>query len=168
MTQLVAEPVTGEAFSSYGTVIEAPSRPSDASAPGWTWWAEVAGLPPEPRGYGFGYLRLEPAGSSFDWAERHMRSPELIVPLGGACTVYVGPAEREEPGRLPPLASFRAFRVEPGQAVLLAPGVWHGAPFADGAPGAALVALAVGTGGEDTVVVRFEDTPVKIVQPGGG
>jgi ureidoglycolate hydrolase len=56
---------------------------------------------------------------------------------------------------------LRAFRVDPGQAVLLARGVWHGAPLALEA-GSALVFLLAGTGREDTEVVRFEDAPVEI------
>jgi ureidoglycolate hydrolase len=164
---LTAERLTEDAFSSFGTVLLAPGREPDATGSGWTWWAEIAVLPADPRGYGFGYLSLEPAPAAFDWAERHMRSHELIAPLGADCLIYAGPADDpQEPGKLPPLRAFRAFHVAAGAAVLLAPGVWHGAPFAAAEPGAALVALAAGTGSEDTVVVRFPKTPVKIVQGG--
>jgi hypothetical protein len=46
--------------------------------------------------------------------------------------------------------------------VLLAPGVWHGAPLAEGGPARAIVLLQKGTGSDDTVVVRFEHDPVQI------
>ena len=56
------------------------------------------------------------------------------------------------------------FRVEPDQAVLLGAGVWHGAPLADGGPARAMVLVQQGTGRDDTVVVRFDDRPVRIVE----
>jgi ureidoglycolate lyase len=165
--KLQAAPLTPDAFAPFGTVLSEPARGADASGPGWTWWADLERLPGDPRGYGFGYLALRPGPRSFDWAERHMRSHELIAPLGADCLVYAGPADHaDDPQRMPALSDFRAFRVAAGQAVLLAPGVWHGAPFAADDPGAALVVLPVGTGSEDTVVRRFEETPVEIT--GGG
>ena len=163
MTRLSVEPLEETAFAPFGAVVDRPSRAPDASGPGWTWWGETQPLGAVPRGYGIGYLDLEPAPSSFDWAERHMQSQELIAPLDGCCLVYVGPAdEAEEPDALPPLDRFRVFLLEPGQAVVLAPGVWHGAPLAEGGAGKAMVLLQEGTGRDDTVVVRFEDRPVQI------
>jgi hypothetical protein len=44
----------------------------------------------------------------------------------------------------------------------LDPGVWHGAPFAAGAAGAAIVLLLEGTPRDDVTKVGFEDTPVEI------
>jgi ureidoglycolate lyase len=165
MTVLAAEPLDAAAFAPFGAVVEQPGRPQDADGPGWRWWAENQLLAASERGYGVGFLDLRPADPAFDWAERHMRSQELIAPLNAACLVYVGPPERpERPHALPPLEQFRVFRVEPGQAVLLAAGVWHGAPLADGGPARAMVVLKQGTGRDDTVVVRFDDRPVQIVE----
>jgi ureidoglycolate lyase len=161
---LTAEPLDVEAFRPFGRVFHQPERAQDAEGPGWRWWGETLALAGDARGYGLGYLDLRPAAARFDWAERHMRSAELVAPLGGDCLVYAGPAEHpEDPDRAPGLDRFRAFRVPAGQAVLLAPGVWHGAPFAADGPCAALVVLASGTGREDTHVVRFPDSPVAIL-----
>lgn len=165
MTALAAEPLDAAAFAPFGEVIELPGRPQDADGPGWRWWGETHLLAASEHGYGIGFLDLQPAASAFDWAERHMRSQELIAPLTGACLVYVAPPERrEQPGALPPLDDFRVFRVEPGRAVLLAAAVWHGAPLADGDPVRAMVLLQQGAGRDDTVVVRFDDSPVQIVE----
>jgi ureidoglycolate lyase len=162
--KLTLEELTPEAFAPFGAVIEQPRRERDAAGPGWAWWGEIATLAGGDRPYALGYLDLKPAPLRFDWAERHMHSDELLVPMGEACLVYVGPAEHpEEPGRLPPLERFRAFKVARGQAVLLHQGVWHGAPLAPDKPLKVLVALLHDTGRVDGHVVRFESTPVEIV-----
>ncbi|HEU0193469.1 MAG TPA: ureidoglycolate lyase [Gaiellales bacterium] len=156
--ELVARPVDPDAFAPYGVVVQRPARAHDAEGPGWRWWAETAGLPETGGEYGIGFLALEPAPLRFDWAERHLRSPELVLAIGGDCLVYVAEATpgRHEPG------PFAIFRLQPGQGVILAPGVWHGAPLSAGADAAAMVLLRRGTGAEDTAIVRFADAPVTV------
>jgi ureidoglycolate lyase len=152
-----------DAFRPYGRVIERPGRDRDGSGPGWSWWAETVTLEGDGRSWGVGYLDLEPADPRFDWAERHLRSLEAIVPIAGTCLVYVAPPEHpEEPERLPDLERFEVFRVRPGSGVVMDRAVWHGAPLADGGPARAIVLLLEGTGREDVTLVRFEDTPVRI------
>jgi ureidoglycolate hydrolase len=152
---MIAEPLTREAFRPFGRVIARPEEPADASGAGWDWWGEAGVLTGDGRGYALGYLDLVPTELTFDWAERHDRTTETILPLGGACVVYVA-----SPADAP--AGFRAFRVQLGQGVVLDRGVWHGAPFALHGPLAAAVLLARGTAAQDTVVSRFPDNPLRI------
>jgi ureidoglycolate hydrolase len=162
MTSLPVRELTSEAFTSYGRTIGLPSRGEDTSGPGWRWWAETVLLPTDGRGFGVGYLELSGSPMRFDWAERHMRSVEVVVPLGGACLLYVGPPERpEEPAAVPGREQFEVFRVRPGTGVAMSPGVWHGAPLSE-APSSAMVLLLEGTGRDDVTVVRFEDDPVDV------
>jgi hypothetical protein len=73
----------------------------------------------------------------------------------------VGPPDYPgDPGRRPALEQFEVFRVGQGQAVLLTPGVWHGAPMAVERPLQAIVLLHENTGRDDTVVVHFEPVTV--------
>src|SRR5215211_5339757 len=154
--------LTPGAFAPFGEVIDQPGRMPDATGPGWQWWGETALLAADSRPYGIGYLALQPTDLRFDWAERHMRSPEMLIPTDD-CLVYVGPPEHpEEPELLPPLDRFQVFRVRQGQGVLLHPGVWHGAPLAIDRPLNVVVLLLQGTGASDTSVVRFGETPVEI------
>jgi ureidoglycolate lyase len=161
--------LTTEAFAPYGRVIHPPDRAQDAEGPGWRWWAETVFLAGDERPWGVGYLDLEPAPPPrFDWAERHMRTPEAVVPLSGDVIVYVGPAEHlDEPDRAPDLASYEAFRVTSGTGVVLERGVWHGAPLAEGGPAKAIVLILAGTGTTDVTVVRFVDSPVHLELNGG-
>ena len=158
--------LSADAFRPYGRVIDRPDRERDAAGPGWDWWAETVMLEGDGRPWGVGYLDLEPSDPRFDWAERHMRSLETIVPISGSCLVYVAPPEHpEEPDRLPDFDRFEVFRVPPGTGVVMDAGVWHGAPLADGGPARAIVLILEWTGRDDVTVVRFEEDPVEIDRP---
>lgn len=161
--QLSIQDLTEHVFAPFGKIIEQPNRAQDAQGPGWKWWSENALMESADRPYQIGYLDLTPAELKFDWAERHMRSAELIIPTGGDCLVYVAPPDYpEEPERLPLFERFQVFRVRQGQAVLLDKGVWHGAPLAIDKPLNAIVLLLSRTGEVDLSLVRFEEEPVRI------
>jgi ureidoglycolate lyase len=162
VTALAIRELTPEAFAPYGRTIARPGRGEDAAGPGWRWWAETVSLPTDGRGFEIGYLDLSGSPMRFDWAERHMRSVEVVVPVGGDCVLYVGPPERlEQPDAIPEREHFEVFRLRPGTGVAMDPGVWHGAPLSEG-PSSALVFLLEGTGATDVTVVRFEDDPVDV------
>ena len=82
-----ALPVTelsDDSFRPFGAVIRLPDRSRDADGPGWRWWAETVVLEDDGRRWSVGYLDLHPARPArFDWAERHLRSQEAIVPMTG-------------------------------------------------------------------------------------
>ncbi len=161
--RLKLEELSSEVFTPFGQVVEQPYRPADASGPGWTWWGENMLMAGSEQNYAIGYLDLQPVSLCFDWAERHMASDELVIPLGGDCVIYVAPPDHlEDPDRLPAWETFRAFRVPLGKAVLLGKGVWHGAPLAIGQATKAMVLLLHGTGQRDAHVARFAEQPVEI------
>lgn len=154
--------LTPEAFAPFGEVIQMPARSQDADGAGWKWWGDLALLPADGV-YAVGYLDLKPNPLAFDWAERHMQTVEMLIPSGGDCVVYVGPADYPEtPERLPELERFRAFRLSEGQAILLDKGVWHGAPLAIEKTLKVIVLLLEHTGSRDGYVVRFPEQPVQI------
>lgn len=155
--RLTVRDLTPEAFRPYGTVIEQPSADADASGDGWRWWSETAQVPPSDRPYAVGFLALEPASLTFDWAEYHRQGKETIIPLGEECLVYVG-----APGEEPAWERFEVFRIPRGQGVILDEGVWHGAPLATGAALSALVLLRQGTGDQDTYKANHPGGPIDI------
>ena len=166
MIRLPVEPLTAEAFGPYGRVVELPQRPEDAAGPGWRWWAETAYLAGDGRPFGVGYLDLWPAGGTFDWAERHLRTQEAVFATSADLLVYVAPADHpEDPARLPAPDRFRVFRVPPGSGVVMDRAVWHGAPLAE-APTRALVLILEGTGRHDVTMVRFPGGPLGIGEEG--
>ncbi len=158
--ELRIESLSAQAFAPFGTVIEQPSRSADATGSGFQWWAELVDLNGGDRPYAIGVVGLTPAPLRFDWAERHEQSDELIVPMGEGCLIYVGPAEVADISTA--LDRLHVFRLAAGQAVLLRPGVWHGAPMTDSQPLSVLIVLLHDTGSQDTRISRFEPTPVQV------
>jgi ureidoglycolate lyase len=161
---LPVDDLTDEAFAPFGAVVGEPARTHDATGPGWRWWGETSVLEDDGRPWTIGYLDIEPSPPPrFDWAERHLRSQEAIVPVSGGCLVYVAPPDHpEDANRLPPFEAFRVFRVPPGRGVVMHPAVWHGAPIADDGPAKAIVLLLAGTGRDDVTLVRFDEAPIHI------
>ena len=152
------EPLTSDAFAPFGRAVDTPAREPDATGDPWRWWAETALLDAGDRRYGVGYLEIEPGRAAFDWAERHLRTEELVIPVRGELLLYVGPPDQ---GSKPARERFRVFRMAPGQAAVMRRGVWHGAPLAADGPATALVLLQERTGREDTELVRFEEVAVE-------
>jgi ureidoglycolate lyase len=159
VTTLDIEPLTEETFAPYGKVLSRPRAAADADGSGWHWWGEVAALPSDGRRWAFGYLALEPVAMTIDWAERHLRSPEVVLASAAGIAVYVSaPTQSQAPN----LEELRVFEVPPGSGVVLDPGVWHGAPFALDGPTPALVLLLEGTSRDDVLVSRFPDSSVAV------
>jgi ureidoglycolate lyase len=154
---IAPEPLTADAFAPFGRVVDEPQRPPDSVGDPWRWWAEAALLDATDGRYAVGYLVVDNGRSGFDWAERHLESEELVIAARGEVLLYAGPPDQ---GDEPVPERFRVFRVRPGQAALLAKGVWHGAPLAAGGPAAALVLLREGTGANDTLMARFDEVRV--------
>jgi len=153
---LTLQLLTAEGFKSFGEVIAAPKRKPTATPPGMEYWADVCRLPLLDRPFGIGYATQEMRPFRQTGAERHMRTPEILLPVKGDMAVIAGPADfPKEPSRLPPLSKFAAFLVPEGQGVMFAPGVWHWAPFAVRDPIAIFVMYATGTAESDGVVVDF-------------
>jgi ureidoglycolate lyase len=153
------EPLTADAFAPFGRVVDAPERAPDSKGDPWRWWADTALLERADGRFAVGYLEIENGRSGFDWAERHLGSEELVIPVRGELLLYAGPPDQ---GDAPSRDRFRVFRMRPGQAALLGKGVWHGAPLAAGGSATALVLLLEGTGQNDTEMARFDEIPVEV------
>jgi ureidoglycolate lyase len=63
-----------------------------------------------------------------DAMECHNRTGEGILPLDGDVLVHVAPASRTDKV---PMDQVEVFRVPKGTLLILRPGVWHCAPFAE-------------------------------------
>ncbi|MBP2671179.1 MAG: hypothetical protein H6Q85_1245 [candidate division NC10 bacterium] len=104
-------PVSDAAFARFGRVVLTP-RGTPTS---------------EAEDYKFGLCQVfrQPV-NSITGMERHLRTPEILIPIDAP---FVLPLLLE--GN--PSGEAGVFRVEPGQAVVINPGVWHGACLPAGA-----------------------------------
>lgn len=119
MPQLVVEPLTPEAFASFGDVLIAPDTPGRA-------WFE-GGLGNE-RPHAFPSLSMSCVATARALPltavqmERHLYSSQSFVPLGLApFLVVVSPPG----GSAPDMARARAFVASGGVGVTYGVGVWH-------------------------------------------
>ena len=155
-------PLTAEAFAPYGEVLgthDAPDR--DAVVAHWAdvarerYGGEVApsilSLPARPPMLGF--------------IEAHPNSPQLSVAFDSAWILSVVPGIEpgSKVGRDADVSSARSFLVQPGQAVILRAGLWHG-PVTSLAETAALVIFREGVVDEWTEL----DDPTPLTLPPEG
>jgi len=119
--EILARPLTPEAFAPYGEVVEAPADP------GRVYFASSVGnLRPaaDPKLW---LLRKLPASPPLEFGalERHQFSSQSFVPLEvGRWIVVVAP---HEPRGGPDVGCVQAFMALPTQGVTYRPNVWHGA-----------------------------------------
>jgi ureidoglycolate hydrolase len=117
-------------FSEFGTVVSTSIRKPDHNGDTYDWWADLALFDNLDQRYGVGLAVVKTQPFSQSRVERHLKTPEFFLPVGGDMFIIIGPPDHpEEPSRLPDLSRFAAFRVREGEGVLLKPGVWHYVPF---------------------------------------
>ena len=166
--KLDVQQIATENFANFGVIVAPENREPTAELEGMVFWADLANLPNLGKEYGLGYATQAVRPNVQKNCERHMKTPELLLSMGGDMVIVVGlPDYPEEPEKLPAPERFKAFRVPEGVPVLLKPGVWHWAPFAVSDMIRLLVIFASGTSASDAVVKDLEpeqylefDTPL--------
>lgn len=123
---LPVEPLSREAFASFGDVIEASDavRHYPINAGNTERYHDLARIEPGPEGRAIvSIFRGQPRELPFRvvMMERHPQGSQAFVPLSGRpYLVVVAPA-----GPTPTAAELRLFLAGAGQGVNYAPGVWH-------------------------------------------
>ena len=131
-------PISSEAFAPFGDVFEA-SAGTDRDAV-VAQWAVVAreryGSEVAPR-----VLALPARAPELTFIEAHPNSPQLSVAFDSPwiLTVVAGIVPGVAVGRDADVSSAQAFLVQPGVAVILRAGLWHGPVTALGATDALVI-----------------------------
>lgn len=115
-----SRPATPESFAPYGMVVGTPVKPPTSSGPEYTFWSDLAhyNITGETE---IGLCTVfRQSVENLSGLERHLMTPEILVPADGPFVVPLL-LEGEPP------SAVRAFRVETGEAIVINPGVWHGA-----------------------------------------
>ena len=101
-----------------------------------------------------GVLESVPRPMVLNRMERHLRTREALIALGGEAIVCAAPPQESVDGGL---TGIMAFRVRPGQAYIMERGAWHWIPFPVGeSPARFLVIFRSGTGKDD---LHYHDFP---------
>jgi ureidoglycolate hydrolase len=140
MKVLDAQRLHADTFAPFGSVFVRPRTEPLAETDAFSFWSDVARYAID------GETELSwcdvrrPA--SADWFEKHDRTPEILIPTDGPIVLPVLAADGE----------MAAFKIEVGQAVVIAPSVWHSACIPVGRSEAGyFVIFRRGTPSEDVV-----------------
>lgn len=119
-------PVSDAAFRQFGKAVLSPRGEPTSQAKDYKFWSDIAHF--EIQGeteIGLCQVFRQPV-NTIAGMERHLRTPEILIPIDApfVLPLLLEGASSRETG---------IFRVEPGQAVVIDPGVWHGACLPAGA-----------------------------------
>jgi ureidoglycolate lyase len=117
VTSVQATPASVKAF---GAVVTGPAGAPTSQAADYRFWSDLAHYSIQGEteiGLCTVYRQPNPTITGM---ERHLRTAELLIPVDAP---FVVPLLREGD---PPTAA-KAFRVNPGEAIVINEGVWHGA-----------------------------------------
>lgn len=149
-----------ESFAAYGTFVAA-SEGAPLESGGVVSYREKAGVMGIDGGrVSVGVLRLTARPYEFHELERHVATPELLVMVEGDVVFPVAPANHPAPA--PEAAAVEVFRVGQGEAVIMAPGVWHGLPFPLSGEATLLVVFREGTPDHDFVLADVGSRQVEV------
>jgi len=116
--KLVPKRVSADVVTPFGAVVLAPSGAPTSEGPGHRFWSDLARYSVEGETeIGICTVFAQP-GVPIDSMERHLRTPEILVPIDAPFAV---PLMRDRD----PAATV--LRVELGEALVVDPAVWHGA-----------------------------------------
>ncbi len=112
--------ITPGNFEAFGRVVTGPKGGPTSQASDYKFWSDIADYQIEGETeVGICTVFRQPK-SSVAGLERHLRTPEILIPIDAS---FVLPLLRDGA----PEQEIQAFRVDPGEAVIIAGGVWHGA-----------------------------------------
>lgn len=115
-----AQRIDPENFAQFGKVVIPPQSEPTAQSREFKFWSDIASY--EISGeteVGLCTVYQQPE-TAVTGVERHMRTPEILIPMDAPFVLPVlleGAPEQE----------LGAFQVNPGEAVIINPAVWHGA-----------------------------------------
>ncbi len=115
-----ARSLTKQKFAPFGRVVVAPTGVPTSQSPAYRFWSDIAeyDIVGEAEIGICTVYRLP--GQRIASLERHLRTPEILIPIDGP---FILPLLLDEA----PEKDIQAFRVEIGEAVVIDRAVWHGA-----------------------------------------
>ncbi|MCX7017502.1 MAG: ureidoglycolate lyase [bacterium] len=121
--------LSDELFAPFGQLLRRPLRPADIEKDWLCYWhclAEI-GFKHAPV---WGFLEVRQRPRVLSELERHCRSQEVFIPMGGASVMaFATGGSPDDPDAAPDLSSLRLFRLNGSTAFIVNRGVWHTPAF---------------------------------------
>jgi ureidoglycolate lyase len=149
--------LTPESFAGLGQVVIKPAGQPTVTRPGLRFWNRVGAMD-VPGEVEMGILELTTQEFVFDSLERHVRTPEMFIPIEGVAIMPIGLGTGED--GFPRPEEIKAFIFDAGTSIIMNPGVWHWIPYPVTAVASYLIPALVGTPTEDREV-RLLEKPLR-------
>ena len=129
--KVIIEDLTPESFAPFGQAITIPKSKPTKSGDGWDCWSPVA-LIENTTPMGIGILATSPLPLMVTEMERHVSREEMLWPTDLEIIQPMAPPGKLDAGDAQPdPRTVRAFRIKPGQAIIMAKGAWHSPAFTE-------------------------------------
>jgi ureidoglycolate hydrolase len=129
--EIKVQELTEGNFKKFGKAILVPENTKpDMTGESWECWYPISKLIQNIDFY-FGIVLSQPGSLTVEYLERHLDRPEYVIALDNPVIQVVGLTSTVET-QAPDSRQTQAFLIEPGQSVMINPGVWHSASLAIG------------------------------------
>jgi ureidoglycolate hydrolase len=140
---ITAKRATSAGVAPFGSVVKAPAGSPASEGAGYRFWSDIAHYRIEGETEIGLCTVFDRPGTAIDTVERHMKTPEILIPIDAPFVVPLMIDGNESSGP-------EAFSVDPGEAIVISGGVWHGACLPVGKRESSyFVIFRRGTPGED-------------------
>jgi len=150
---LQVEPISKDAFSPYGQVIDNEGEELSSSSKYHDYWDGVAEFHPEGRQVCSLLKTKKNIDELIVEMEQHRLSEEILVALDGDIIVTVAHTKEDKPDE----NTVRSFLVKKGIGVVFKAGIWHALPVSYGKTNMMLVVFK-----ENTSFSKDKDVPTDI------
>lgn len=157
--------LTPASFTKFGKIADATIKPPLVDAENLKFWTTIASYKVDGETE-IALCQVKRSVDSVGMLERHIKTPEILVPIEGDFILPVAPARSlQDPAEAPEAASVEAFLVHSDQAVVMDVGVWHTAPIPVGKETSFFVIFRKETTKQDAVFKKLKnDETVKVIE----
>jgi len=156
--------ITPSSFAKFGKVADSKIKPPLVDAENLKFWTTIATYTVEGDTE-IALCQVKNSTNSVGMLERHIKTPEILVPIEGDFILPVAPAGNlQDTDEIPEASGVEAFLVHSDQAVVMEKGVWHTAPIPTGKEISFFVIFRKETTKQDAVFKKLKnDETVKVI-----
>ncbi len=157
--------LTASSFAKFGKIADAKIKPPLVDAENLKFWTTIATYTVDGETE-IALCQVKKSVDSVGMLERHVKTPEILVPIEGDFILPVAPAGNlQDSAETPEASDVEAFLVHSDQAVVMEKGVWHTAPIPIGKETSFFVIFRKETTKQDVVFKKLKNNEtVKVIE----